>query len=133
MGINLSRRSYSRWLGGNRKKKKQQQIYSATYAIKIPCQYNLIPKGSDDQTARHSDHRLNNALHAGAWQSWRMIQKLIQPDNGNINGTSKFTTKIRTKEQEVERNDTLHVAQSWDQFPAKRTGLFSSDLSKGSY
>lgn len=37
--------------------------------LKAPCQYNLTPMGSDDQTAQHSGHKLNNALNVEALQS----------------------------------------------------------------
>lgn len=32
----------------------------------VPCQYNWIPKGSDDQIVQHIDYKLNSALHEEA-------------------------------------------------------------------
>lgn len=46
--------------------------------------------------------------------------------------TINVTLQLTTKEEE-EWNGTLHVAQSWDQFPANRAGLFKSNFNKGSY
>lgn len=42
----------------------------------VPCQYNWIPKGSDDRIVQHIDYKLNNALHEEAWQSkaWNQLK-----------------------------------------------------------